>query len=316
MALRSIHVMAEIAAEMESVCPRAWIVNYTNPVNIVAQALTAHTNVPFVSLCEGPIVYPRFLAEAAGLNPDSLSTVMVGLNHASWSVQHSYNGSDVMPLLQQAYALRGNDPTLPPERRRQLQLAVAMDSIPSEYFQYYYFGDEILEELLAKPTTRAEDIVAEVPEYWKHYEEQADADHPALDPGRSRIGILELELAIDVISALYNPGDDETLYVNVPNRGALHGLPDELVVELPGRVGRAGIEPIPQPTLPRHVLGLVEALAEYQLCAAEAAWSGTRRDAVRALASNPLVRSLPKAEAIYDEMSSLHAHLLPERLVA
>jgi 6-phospho-beta-glucosidase len=57
-------------------------------------------------------------------------------------------------------------------------------------------------------------------------------------------------------------------------------------------------------------------LAEYQALTAEAAWKGTRRDAVRALASNPLVLSLTKAEAIYDEMAAAHRDFLPERLVA
>ena len=55
-------------------------------------------------------------------------------------------------------------------------------------------------------------------------------------------------------------------------------------------------------------------LGEYQALAAEAAWSGTRIDAIRALASHPLVFSLPTAEAIYDEMAAAHQHLLPERL--
>jgi 6-phospho-beta-glucosidase len=56
-------------------------------------------------------------------------------------------------------------------------------------------------------------------------------------------------------------------------------------------------------------------LGEYQALTAEAAWGGTRRDAIRALASNPLVPSLPKAEAIYDEMSAAHHDFLPARLL-
>ena len=48
-----------------------------------------------------------------------------------------------------------------------------MGSIPAEYFMYYYFRDEIVRELAAKPTTRAEDIMGWAPDYWRHYEEQA-----------------------------------------------------------------------------------------------------------------------------------------------
>ena len=64
MALRSIAVMQGILEDMAVACPDARIFNYTNPVNIVAQAVTDHSDVPFVSLCEGPILYPEQVAEA------------------------------------------------------------------------------------------------------------------------------------------------------------------------------------------------------------------------------------------------------------
>ena len=70
MALRSIHVMRQILDDVAVACPGARIFNYTNPVNIVAQAVTDHSDVPFVSLCEGPIVYPEEAARAAGLDPE------------------------------------------------------------------------------------------------------------------------------------------------------------------------------------------------------------------------------------------------------
>ena len=71
---------------MDRLCPRALLVNYTNPVNVVAQALTRYSDVRTVSLCEGPIVWPGHVAQAAGLAPDAVRATMVGLNHACWSV--------------------------------------------------------------------------------------------------------------------------------------------------------------------------------------------------------------------------------------
>jgi 6-phospho-beta-glucosidase len=191
-----------------------------------------------------------------------------------------------------------------------------MGTIPSEYFMYYYFTDEIVQELQQKPTTRAEDILAAVPGYWDHYREQLGRDDPRLDPDRSRGGIHELELAIDAMDAVFNDRG-EVLPVNVPNAGrAVPDLPEEVVVEVPGRCGADWITPLPQEPLPRHVRGLVEMLAEYQVLAAEAAWSGTRADAVLALAANPLVRSVEKAERIYDELAAAHRAYLPERLLS
>ncbi len=314
MALRSIHVMQGIVADMEAVCPKARLFNYTNPVNIVAEAVSHHSDIPVVSLCEGPILYPREVVAAAGLDGDKLDAVSIGLNHGSWTVRHFYDGQDVIPLLREAWDRRRDDPSLQGREGWMLGLAATMGTIPSQYFQYYYFKDQILAELRAKSTTRSQDIIAAVPDYWTHYREQAASDCPELNPARSRGGIHELELAIDVMDALYNDRK-EVWPVNVPNRGAVANLPDDLVVECVGFVDAAGIAPLAQGPLPRQVTGLVQMLGEYQALAAEAAWQGTRRDAIQALAANPLCFSLPKAEAIYDEMAAALKDYLPDRLL-
>jgi len=312
MALRSINVLQQVAAELAEVAPHAKVFNYTNPVNIVAQAWTRNSDIPLVSLCEGPIIFPRELARDLGLDEELVKGHMVGLNHGCWSYDATYDGRDFVEVI--AERLQG--PELPRSVERLAQLAVTMGAVPADYFKYYYFEDEVLAELRAKPTTRAEDILSWAPGYWDHYEEQVTADEPHLDPARSRGGIHELELAIDVMDAVFN-GKDEIHPVNVPNRGGvLPGLPEDLVVEVYGRTINGWIEPQPAPPLPRHVLGLIEALGEYEFLAAEAAWSGDRRDAVRALAANPLVRTLPRAERLYAELAVAHRAHLPGRLAA
>jgi 6-phospho-beta-glucosidase len=316
MALRSIHIMKGIIADMEAICPRAKLFNYTNPINLVSEAITHHSAISTVSLCEGPIIFPRGIARAAGLNPDLVDATMIGLNHGCWSVRHLYDGQDLMPFLHEAherFRLR-QIPTANRHHLRLIELACTMESLPADYFQYYYFKEEVLAELRAKPTTRAQDILAKVPDYWRHYEEQATADEPALDPRRSRGGIHELELAIDVMDAVFNDRK-EVWPVNVPCHGAIADFPDDLVVEVPGYVDKHGIQPIAQGHMPRHVVGLVKMLGEYQALAAEAGWSGTRRDAIRALASHPLIFSLPLAETLYEEMAAVHRPYLPERLL-
>ena len=217
-------------------------------------------------------------------------------------------------MLQAAYERMLRNPEISRYVLRMVELACFMNSLPSHYFQYYYFKDEILAELQAKPTTRAQDIMASVPDYWTHYREQAAREIPELDPDRSRGGINELELAIDLMDAIFNDRK-EVWYVNVPNQGAIADFPDDLVVETVAYADRYGVTRLVQGHMPKHVLGLVQMLGEYQALTAEAAWSGSRKDAIRALASNPLVFSLHKAEAIYDEMAVAHWQYLPERLL-
>lgn len=115
------------------------------------------------------------------------------------------------------------------------------------------------------------------------------------------------------MDAIYNDRG-EVWPVNVPNRGALADFPDDRVVEVYAHVDRRGITRLPQVQLPSPVRGLVQMLGEYQALAAEAAWSGGRRQAIQALAGHPLCFSLKLAETLYDEMAAAHSAYLPERL--
>jgi 6-phospho-beta-glucosidase len=105
-----------------------------------------------------------------------------------------------------------------------------------------------------------------------------------------------------------------TLPVNVPNQGSAGGFPDSLVVETLGRCDGSGIHPLAMPGLPAQLSGLVEALGAYQQATADAAGSGDARDAVRALAAHPLVRSIDVAEWLYAEMAEAHREWLRARL--
>lgn len=59
MALRSVHIMRGVIADMEAVCPNAILFNYTNPINLVSEAVTHNTAIRALSFCEGPWVFPK-----------------------------------------------------------------------------------------------------------------------------------------------------------------------------------------------------------------------------------------------------------------
>ncbi|MCY0897508.1 MAG: hypothetical protein OWU33_01000 [Firmicutes bacterium] len=111
MALRSVSVTRGIVEDMEKVCPDAWLFNYTNLVNIVAQAVADQSDIKVVSLCEGPLVFPQIVERAAGLDPDGLWATMIGINHNCWSVRHEYYGRIPSRLSKR---LGRNGATIPP----------------------------------------------------------------------------------------------------------------------------------------------------------------------------------------------------------
>ncbi|WP_375425779.1 glycoside hydrolase [uncultured Friedmanniella sp.] len=315
MSLRSVQVFQGLVADLAAVAPDARIFNYTNPVNIVSQAVEDYTDVPIYSMCEGPMIFWPSVVRTAGLDPARAHVVMAGVNHNCWSTTHLYDGEDLMPLLEQGWGRVRDDPTVDVWAKRMLHLAVAMRSIPADYFRYYYFGEEVFREAQAKRLTRAGVILENVAGYWEHYRDQAATDHPVLDPARSRGGIHELELAIDVMSAYYNDAPAE-LPVNLRNTGgALPGFDEDTVVEVWCTVDGTGAHPIEQRPLPHAVRGLTQQLAEYQRLAALAAWEGGRADAVRALVAHPFVPTLAVAEELYDDLAHANAAYLPERLL-
>ena len=107
----------------------------------------------------------------------------------------------------------------------------------------------------------------------------------------------------------------ERLPVNVPNNGAIANFDDDIVVEVPAFVDASGVKPLRCRRMPSQVMPLLQSLAEYQSLAADAAWSGNRRDAIVALAANPLVGDFNKAEKLFDDMSSALKRYLPRRLL-
>jgi 6-phospho-beta-glucosidase len=314
MSLRSVSVIQDVLTTLDRVAPGARIFNYTNPVNIVSQAVTDHSDRFIYSMCEGPITFPDPILRTAGLDPARAEIIMAGVNHNCWSTTHLYDGEDIMPLLRDAWKRVEFDDSVGVWEKRMLHLAVDMESIPSDYFRYYYFGEEFLAEQAARPLTRAGDIMKSLPDYWNHYSEQADAEVPELDPARSRGGIHELELAIDVMSAFYNNAPAR-LPVNLRNDGHLPDFNDDTVVEVWCDVDGEGAHPIPQKPLSHSVRGITLQLAEFQHLAAIAAWEGTGADAIRALAAHPFVPGLETAEALYADLARANRDYIPERLL-
>ena len=317
MALRSIHVMQGIVADMEAVCPDARIVQLHQPDQHRRRRRSRdHTDIPLVSLCEGPDHRSRASSPAPPTSTRTGST-------RSWSGSTMARGACATRTTAQdadAAVARGatrasaTTRTASPRRGACCALATVMDSIPADYFQYYYFKDEVLAELQSQADDPRPGHPGAVPGYWQHYREQADSDRPVLDPDRSRGGIHELELAIDVHGRrLQRPQGDAAGQRAEPRRDPR--FPRHARGGDARQLRRNGDPAAGVPGLPRQVRGPGRDAGRVPQAAAEAAWSGDARDAVRAL---PRTRSCARSttpSAIYDELAAAHRVHLPERLL-
>jgi 6-phospho-beta-glucosidase len=105
---------------------------------------------------------------------------------------------------------------------------------------------------------------------------------------------------------------EKLVIVNVPNRGAMRGLPDDAVVEIPCLVNAGGIHGLQVPQVPATVWGIIAAVKNYEQLAVEAAVTGARDTALLALLAHPLVQDYEIAVPLLDELLKANRKYVPQ----
>jgi 6-phospho-beta-glucosidase len=305
-ALRTVPLVLEIAEEAARRGTHdAWLLDFTNPVGIVTQALL-DGGFRAMGLCNVAIGFQRSFASRFGVEAHRVRLDHVGLNHLTW-IRHVWvDDEDRLPGLidggDDAVTLGGDFP---------LELVRALRAIPSYYLHYYYATADALRDQLGGEN-RASDVMAIERELLELYRDPALDHKPELLERRG--GAYYSEAAAALIQSLYT-GDGAVHAVNVRNRGAIPNLPNDDVVELSARVGRDGATPIPTEPLAPEMRALVLHAKEYERLAIEAALSGDDDVALRALLANPLVPGAEAALGLRDALIEANLPYLP-RFVA
>jgi 6-phospho-beta-glucosidase len=308
MACRSVPVLLEIA---EKAPADAWIVNYTNPASIVTDAvLQRFPERRFIGLCDQHVGDSEMWADLLGVPAASLEADWIGLNHATWADRVRIDGSDIdLPARLDALEIPDGGATPWRDPSRMAELGKALGLLPNSYAKYYFFHDEVVQELRAKGTTRAQDIIKTLPAFFSQVTAESVKADP--DPSRERGGGDHGEFAIDTICALALD-EKRRLLLNVRNGPAIPSLAPDTTVEVPCLVGAAGPLPLRMGEIPRPVRGLTQAIAVYERLAAQAATSGEYRLALQALMAHPFIRSKHTAEKILNEGLAAHRSALPQ----
>ncbi|MBO0779045.1 MAG: hypothetical protein J2P37_09490 [Ktedonobacteraceae bacterium] len=320
-ALRTAPVVAGIAATIEKVAPKAFLLNYTTPSTIITEAIAHSSGIRVIGLSNSPARSIHLLARMAGVEAapgKRLYPRTVGLNHGNWTTSVWREGVDVLPqIVAWCENYIADQPAMAPDNYALMMLITLTahyKAIPSYHMHHYYFPEQVRNFLLRKATSPAEDILAKLPSILAQYREESRKKLPQLMnlPEDSLSG----DYTLDVLRSILNDTGEEWV-LNVQNNGSINFIDDDRVVEVPCRVDARGVTPLAQGDggLELDQTGLIALLAEYEGATARAALWGTRREAIKALASNPLVMSYSKAEQIYDVMAVAHARYLPERLL-
>jgi len=338
MALRTIPAMLGYARLIEEVAPDALLVNFTNPVGIVMQALHDHTSVRAVGICDGPISMQRSVAAFLGLPRERVHADYFGLNHCGWIHRLLVDGRDRLPeVLDRFEELQAAD-----EQWRLFDPALvrAIGMLPMEYLYFFYYRDRAVEHIRGSGSSRGRQLqalndglwpvlracidAADLPgalTAWERAMGERDATYfarergetlpdEAVEPGEVFEGEGYEGVATAVMTAAVQRRKIP-LILNVPNRGAIGGLRDDDVVEVTCLADEHGAHPIAQGRMPDAAMSLVAQVKVYERLTVRAAVEGSYDAALGALLVHPLVASFPVAKAILDGYLEGLPSLLP-----
>jgi 6-phospho-beta-glucosidase len=307
-AVRTLPVMLDMAKRIERLAPDAWLINFSNPSGIIAQALLNHTSVKMIGLCNCFINMHADIAKTTGT--DNFDYDYVGLNHLSWITSVIINGENILERLgKSSGAAMKNVPAIEYDD----ELVAAITALPSPYLSYYYLRDEQIKHCADAKKTRGEVCLELEASLLKQYGDPSLKDKPK--ELEERGGSLYSTAAVSVVDAIEND-KNEYHVINVKNEGALSFLEDSDVVEIKCTVNSKGAFPaaVNKPDNP-YITGLMQAVKAYEKLTVRAVINGSRADALAALMVHPLIGDYHKAKGVMDEMFEANADYVPKALL-
>ncbi|QIK68751.1 6-phospho-beta-glucosidase [Nocardioides sp. HDW12B] len=333
--LRTVPVAMHVAETVRRVAPEAHVINFTNPAGMVTEAMSRVLGDRVVGICDSPVGMFKRVARALGVDPATATFDYAGLNHLGWLRRVVVDGTDRLPgLLADRAALLGTEEG----RLFGPDWLATLGTVPNEYLWYWYYRTDAVAAEQKAGRTRGEVLLEQQQEFWGAAGAGSPGGGPGGGTGGERFGPGEAfdawerarmareatymaesreatgsgerdqedldgggydRVALQLMRAIARD-EATTLVLNVPNRGTLPGLDADAVVEVPCSVDARGWRPHPVDPLDPHALGLVTTVKAVERTTVEAALSGSRATATRALALHPLVGSVTVARGILD----------------
>jgi len=285
------------AADMEKYCPHAMMINYSNPMTMLCRLVSRVSKVKVVGLCHGTWGTLGYLGPKLGIPPAEIEVLPAGVNHFIWFLRLRHKGRDLNPLLRKVLIDEGKGA----DRPVSTELFRIYGSYPSPgdrhlvEFLPYYLKDEATRKKynLALRDNRATDRYRH--EGRKACREVVEGKRPLPDLKASG------ERAMHIIASVVN-NKNEVHYANIPNKGYIRNLPDDVIVEVPTRFGRKGAVGEKVGDLPLGIHSHVVRIVGTQELGVEAALTGDYRLALQAFLSDSIVTDVAVAEKMLKDM--------------
>ena len=322
--LRSITGVIELVDYMEKYSPDAWMLNYSNPAAIVAEAIRiARPRSKVINICDMPVDIEERLAAIAGLKSrKEMDVRYYGLNHFGWwSDVRDKAGNDLMPkikkyVLEHGYNLeplgvepRLNDPDWLTTYRFAKELYKTDPSVlPSTYFKYYLYPDHAVEE--SNPNHTRVDLIREGREKDVFGECRKIAQAGTAKDTTLEIGV-HASFIVDLARAIAFNTHERMLLI-VENNGAIANIDDTAMVEIPCIVGSNGAEPLSIGKIPLFQKGLMEQQLAVEKLAVEAYFEGSYQKLWQSFMLSKTMGDADLAKTVLDEMIKANGDYWPK----
>ena len=320
MALRAIPAMIEYGRLTARLSPSAWLINFTNPVSVVTQAVRQESDARTIGICDTPFEVCEDAAHALGLPATECRYDYFGLNHLGW-LREVYHRD--VPQMDRLWKDAGRLATVYRDRLFEVERLQRLRLLPTEYLYYYYRPDEALdhlrragtsrgvvvmqltEELFVDLATGLADPVARYERYLaardaSYLQVETGSDVPRVKPHWAELSGYD-RIALMTMRAIVH-GTADLIPLDVSNRGIFPFLRDGDVIEVPCEVDHQGPRARPVEAVPEHCRALMTRVKEYERATIDAALSGSRDDRLRALGLNPLAGQPDRQEALVDAL--------------
>jgi len=269
-AFYQLQLMLEVARDMEEICPDAWLIQSGNPVFAGCTLMTRETGIKVCGLCHGHYGY-REIAATIGIAPDDVTWQAPGFNHNIWLTHFIYQGRDAYPLIDEWIETKA-------EEYWRTHVAIHTHDVQMsrgavhQYHMYglfpvgdtvrrggwWYHTDTGTKKYWFGEPWGGPDTELARPIFVENLEKRiAEMTRLANDPKASLVEAFGCtktrEQQVPIIDGLVNNHEGQ-FQVNVLNRGALEGLPDDVVVEVPAIVNQKGIQPLHVGSLPPKIM--------------------------------------------------------------
>ena len=321
--LRTLHVMFDIARDMEAVCPDAWLLNYTNPMSIVTGGMLLGSEVRTVGLCHSVQVCSDNLLSATGLKakyPDVRDHI-AGINHMGWllEIADARTGKDLYPEIKRAAAAVNRKARRPGAKKhgdmvrleimRHFNYYVTESSEHSAEYTPYWIKSrfpELIEEFNIPLDEYPRRCINQI-EGWKKRADEV-VHNAKLSHSRTH------EYGSYIMAAM-ETGEPFKIGGNVLNNGLIANLPDDAIVEVPCLVDRNGVQGCAVGFLPEQLAGLNRLHINVHLLVIQAALTQCRDTVYQAAYLDPHTAAelpLDTIRAMCDDLFEAEKDWLPE----